>query len=342
MKEISQKKPIQDKSGATIETSLISRLVNRYLFSLTVEEAYSVTAQSLEAILPDDGGVIYLKDARLELYEPIAPWGNLPLAPQPFHIQDCWALRRGRMHKVTPESAEIRCRHSIATSADAATLCVPVITYGEPMGLLHFWTNIDLAEFPEKRQIIGLIADLLAMAVVNIRLRHRIQDMTDRDYLTGLYNPVYTEEQLRRLLKTASRNNAPVGLIMMDIDHFGYFTENYGHAAAHAVLRDMGSFLQEYLQNEELACKYGGDEFLLVLPGNALDTSRKRAEHIHGLIKDRAQYEGHRHMRRITFSTGVVAFPDHGNSAGDLIQSVINAVKCAKKEGRDRVRAGDE
>jgi diguanylate cyclase (GGDEF)-like protein len=325
-----------------IETALIARLVNRYQFSLTIEEAYAVTAQSLGILFPADCGILYLKDARLDLYQPIAPWGKIEEPPKSIGSQDCWALRRGRMHKVMAGPDEIRCLHAVRSSADTASLCVPIMTFGEPLGLLHFSTCCDSRFFPDKRQAVGLIADLLAMAVVNIRLRNRIQNMTDTDYLTGLYNPDYMEEQLRRLLKTASRDKTPIGLIMMDIDHFGYFTENYGHSAAHAVLRDMGAFLQEYLQSEDLACKFGGDEFLLILQGNSLEISRKRAEHIRDLLKDRSQYDGHRHMRRITFSIGVVAFPNHGNTTGDLIQSVKNAVKRAKKDGRDRIAVGEE
>jgi diguanylate cyclase (GGDEF)-like protein len=211
------------------------------------------------------------------------------------------------------------------------------MTFGEPLGLLHFSSRQDHKFFPEKKQTVGLVADLLAMAIVNIRLRDRIQDMVERDYLTGLYNRKPAEEHLSRVLKTASRENTSIGLIMMDIDHFGYFTENYGYGTAHAVLRDLGAFLNEYLHSDDLACKFGGDEFLLILPGNSLESSRKRAEHIRDLLKDRAQYEGHRHMRRITLSIGVAAFPDHGKTTGDLIQSVINAVKLAKEAGRDRV-----
>ncbi|MBA4397599.1 MAG: hypothetical protein C0394_09510 [Syntrophus sp. (in: bacteria)] len=320
-----------------IDTSMIARLVNRYQFSLAIEEAYAVTAQGLGTLLPDDSGVLYLKDARADLYHPIALWGKMDETPKSISSQDCWALRRGRMHKVLAGYDDIRCSHALSPSADAASLCVPILAFGEPLGLLHFSSRQDALLFPEKKQTVGLIADLLAMAIVNIRLRDRIQDMLDRDYLTGLYHRSFVEEQLGRLLKTAAREKSEIGLVMMDIDHFGYFTENYGHGAAHAVLRDLGAFLNEYLGKEDLACKFGGDEFLLILPGNSLAVSRKRAEHIRELIKDRAQYEDHRHMRRITLSIGVAAFPDHGKTTGDLIQSVKNAVKLAKEAGRDRV-----
>jgi diguanylate cyclase (GGDEF)-like protein len=328
---------MENKTSGMIETSMIARLVNRYQFSLAIEEAYAVTAQGLGTLLPEDSGVLYLKDARLDLYHPIAPWGRMDETPKSISSQDCWALRRGRMHKVMAGSDDIRCSHALSQSADAASLCVPILTFGDPLGLLHFSSRQDGQLFPEKKQAVGLIADLLAMAIVNIRLRDRIQDMLDRDYLTGLYHRGFVEEQLGRLLKTASREKSAIGLVMMDIDHFGYFTENYGHGAAHTVLRDLGAFLNEYLGKEDLACKFGGDEFLLILPGHSLDASRRRAEHIRDLIKDRAQYEDHRHMRRITLSIGVAAFPDHGKTTGDLIQSVKNAVKLAKEAGRDRV-----
>lgn len=333
----SQKKQTENGIGGRIETKTIARLVNRYQFSLAIEEACTVTVQSLSTLLPEDSGILYLKDARLDLYHAIATWGKIDGPPKSISSQDCWALRRGRRHKVIAGSDDIRCNHTIMPSSDCSSLCVPIMTFGEPLGLLHFSSRQEHPFFAEKIQTVGLIADLLAMAIVNIRLRDRIQDMVERDYLTGLYNRKPAEEHFSRLLKTASRENASIGLIMLDIDHFGYFTENYGYGTAHAVLRDLGAFLNEYLHSDELACKFGGDEFLLILPGNSLDASRKRADHIRELLKDRAQFEGHRHMRRITLSIGVAAFPDHGNTTGDLIQSVIHAVKLAKEDGRDRV-----
>ena len=338
----SRERKMENGTGGMIEIKMIARLVNRYQFSLAIEEAYAVTAQSLGALLPEDSGVLYLKDTRLDLYHPIAPWGKMAEPPKSISSQDCWALRRGRRHKVIAGSDDIRCSHVLSHSSNTTSLCVPILTLGEPLGLLHFSSGQDSRFFPEKKQTIELIADLLAMAIVNIRLRDRIQDMLDRDYLTGLYQRGFMEDQLDRLLKTALRENASIGLVMMDIDHFGYFTENYGHGTAHTVLRDLGAFLNEYLGKEDLACKFGGDEFLLILPGNSLEVSRKRAEHIRDLLKDRAQYEGHRHMRRITLSTGVAAFPDHGKTTGDLIQSVKNAVKLAKEAGRDRVAVAEE
>jgi len=333
---------MENKTAGMIETKMIARLVNRYQFSLAIEEAYAVTAQSLGTLLSEDSGILYLKDARLDLYHPIATWGKTAEPPKSISSQDCWALRRGRRHKVVAGSDDIRCSHMISPPADSSSLCVPIMTFGEPLGMLHFSSRQDNQCFPEKQQTVGLIADLLAMAIVNIRLRDRIQDMVERDYLTGLYNRKHAEEHFSRLLKTASHENKSIGLIMMDIDHFGYFTENYGYGTAHAVLRDIGAFLNEYLHSEDLPCKFGGDEFLLILPGNSLEASRKRAEHICDLLKDRAQYEGHRHMRRITLSIGVAAFPDHGTTTGDLIQSVINAVKRAKEAGRDRVAVAEE
>lgn len=332
---------VQQRENGRIETKIIARLVNRYQFSLAVEEAYAVTAQSLGALLPDDGGALYLKDPRLDLYHPVSAWGNTDPPPTSISSQDCWALRRGRRHRVIAGSDDIRCAHTISPSADRSSLCVPVMTFGEPLGLLHFASRRDSQSFPESVQTVGLVADLLAMAIVNIRLRDRIQDMVERDYLTGLYNRKPAEEHFSRLLKKASRENASISLIMMDIDHFGYFTDNYGYGTAHAVLRDLSAFLNEYLHSDDLACKFSGDEFLLVLPGNSLEDARKRAEHIRELLKDRAQYEGHRHMRRITLSIGVAAFPDHGKTTGDLIQSVISAVKRAKEDGRDRVAVAE-
>lgn len=335
------KKAAAGRTGGTVDTGIIARLVSRYQFSLSVEESCAVTVQGLEALLPNDGGVLYLKDAKQDLYLPAARWGSAEEHPEPVSSQDCWALRRGRMYRVMADSEDVYCRHIVSPSADTAYLCVPIITLGETLGLLHFATKSEPRAFSGKKRTVRLIADMHSMAIVNIRLRERIQDMIDRDYSTGLFNRGFIEEQFNRILKTALREQFPIGLVMMDIDRFGFFTENYGHGAAGAVLRDLGDFLTEYLGKDDLACRYGADEFLLVLPRHTLEASRKRAENIRDLIRERSSYEEHRQIKRITLSIGVAAYPDHGNTAGDLIQCVKNAVKKAKQAGRDRVCVGE-
>lgn len=335
------KKTVAEKAKGKVDTGIIARLVNRYPFSLSVEESYAVTSQCMETLFPGDSGVLYMKDAKQDLYLPAARWGDKRGHLKPIDSQECWALRRGRMHKIMARSEDIYCSHIVSPAAGKSYLCVPIITLGENLGLIHFATRSGARVFAEKRQAVRLVTDLLSMAIVNIRLRGRIQDMIDRDYSTGLFNRGFIEEKFKRLLKTAMREQSPIGLVMMDIDHFGYFTENYGHGAASAVLRDLGDFLTGYLGRDDLACRYGADEFLLVLPGHTLGASRKRAENIHALIKERGSYEEHRQIKRITLSIGVAAYPDHGGTADDLIQSVKNALKQAKQAGRDRIAVGE-
>jgi len=143
-------------------------------------------------------------------------------------------------------------------------------------------------------------------------------------------------------LKSAQRTGRQFAVILMDIDHFGQFTEVFGHGASGLVLRDLGSFLREHIREVDVPCRYGADEFALLLPDTSLATCRRRAEHLHTMIRDLSLRDGHAHMRRITISMGIAACPDQGETMCDLMEAVKTALKNAKQTGRDRISVAEQ
>jgi diguanylate cyclase (GGDEF)-like protein len=168
-------------------------------------------------------------------------------------------------------------------------------------------------------------------------LRKQIDDLSVRDALTGCFNRRYLEETLARELKSSQRTGRQISVILMDIDHFGQFTEVFGHGASVMVLRDLGGFLKENVREVDVPCRYGADEFALLLPDTSLAACRRRAEHLHAMIRDLSLQDGHAHMRRITVSMGVAACPDQGETMCDLMEAAKAALKNAKQTGRDRI-----
>lgn len=165
----------------------------------------------------------------------------------------------------------------------------------------------------------------------------RLREKSVRDYLTGLFNRRYLEETLDRELKRASRKKLSLGIIMLDVDNFKYFNDSYGHSAGDMVLQELGSLLLHQFRGEDIPCRYGGDEFIIVLPDASLDVTYQRAN----LICEFAKLFNLQFMTEpfniVTLSMGVAVFPENGLTRIHLLKSVDNALYSAKREGRGKV-----
>jgi diguanylate cyclase (GGDEF)-like protein len=131
-----------------------------------------------------------------------------------------------------------------------------------------------------KRMVVTRVVRHYALFIINLRLRQTLKREAIRDPLTGLYNRRHMEASLEREAYRAERLHTPVGLVMLDVDHFKLFNDTYGHEAGDIVLRELGNLLRSSIRGEDIACRYGGEEFLLILPDASLDSVMERAEEI--------------------------------------------------------------
>jgi diguanylate cyclase (GGDEF)-like protein len=168
---------------------------------------------------------------------------------------------------------------------------------------------------------------------------HRqLREQSIRDPLTGLFNRRYLEETLNRELARAKRHDLPLSLVMLDIDHFKTLNDTHGHLAGDEVLRGLASLIMESCRGDDLACRYGGEEFLLALPGMSLESAMQRAEQWRGLIEDTG-FAWQDKILSITVSMGICAFPEQANDPAHLIANADQALYQAKEAGRNRVAA---
>jgi diguanylate cyclase (GGDEF)-like protein len=181
----------------------------------------------------------------------------------------------------------------------------------------------------DQRDMLGLLANQ-----VMAHLDQRLQAM--RDPLTGLYNRRLLEESLHREIVRAMRNAAPIGIMAVDVDHFKQINDSYGHEAGDAVLRAMARALMRSVREEDVVCRAGGEEFVIILPGIGKTELLERADRVRRTIEETAVAIGAR-TARITVSIGVANYPEHGVSEGDLLRAADNALYAAKAAGRNRV-----
>ena len=171
---------------------------------------------------------------------------------------------------------------------------------------------------------------------------HRLKDQVMHDGLTGLYNRRYLEESLGREESRARRSGRSLGVMMIDIDDFKRFNDTLGHAAGDAVLRAMGEYLLTAARGEDIVCRYGGEEFVLVMAQASHSTVLQRAEKLRQGVQELGiEYEG-RLVGPITISIGIGIFPDHANNVETVLRVADAAMYRAKQSGRNRVVVGDK
>jgi diguanylate cyclase (GGDEF)-like protein len=164
-----------------------------------------------------------------------------------------------------------------------------------------------------------------------------LREQSVRDMLTGLFNRRYLEETLERELRRAERAKAPLGVMMIDIDHFKHYNDTYGHAVGDALLRELGALLRASVRDSDVACRYGGEEFILLLPEATLDVSHARAERIRASAAQIQVLAGGQPVEPVTLSIGLAEFPQDGATDQALLKRADDALYRAKHEGRNQI-----
>lgn len=307
--------------------------------SQSLEEAMRMTANVLAELLPDAGGRCYVLRSSQNRAESAAHFGTEAWPSSDLLTADqCWALRTGQPHRTGGPRHSMPCTHyreDVAPAADAWSHCVPLTAQGTSLGLLH--VNGRGVEPDGDHALIEAVGEQLSLAMVNLHLRETLRQQSLRDPLTGLYNRRYLEESLQREMQRCQRRALPLSLLMLDIDHFKRFNDSHGHGAGDALLARIGQVLSEMTRGEDIACRYGGEEFTLVLPEVGAVDAARRAEEIRRVIASTTVLYLRKALGPATCSIGVATFPDDESTQARLMEAADSALYRAKALGRDRV-----
>ena len=218
----------------------------------------------------------------------------------------------------------------------------PILNDDQCLGVMALGRDVPGHEFSlDQIQYGSLFANLTALVLNNAQLREALREQSIRDPLTGLYNRRYMQEMLRQNLSRVTRKLHPLGLIMLDIDHFKSFNDAHGHAAGDALLRELGRYLQSRVRLEDVACRYGGEEFILIMPEASLEVAQRRAEQLRAEATELRVRDAGLIIEGVTLSLGVAVYPLHARTLDDLIRAADAALYRAKQGGRNRVAVAE-
>ena len=308
------------------------------------EETFHVLISTCRRLFPSDAGYLSLMDDSMKSLRVVGSWGDSRYKRLEFSQQQCWAVRRGKAHAVLDPRITPICPHS-GVSADESALCVPMTAHGQVVGMMHLLIRSGKTEQTEKEQeqlfeakqrLFVNMADRYAMSLTDLRLRETLKVQAIRDPLTGLYNRRHMEASFHREISRAQRHDVPLGVIMIDIDHFNVFNDTYGHDLGDRVLSELGAFILENVRDEDIACRYGGEEIIIILPGASLRNTHRRAEQLRTGIEGLA-VELYDEEHTVTASLGIAIFPENGASIKEVIRAADCALYEAKNKGRNQV-----
>jgi len=256
-------------------------------------------------------------------------------------------LRKGKVHTEDHSDAGFICPNVSEECAHGVSyVCIPMMAYGEVIGIMHMGlsegdsssVNQDWQEmYSPRRKLATMTADQVALTLANLQLRETLQYQSTRDPLTSLFNRRYFYECIERELFRAENSSTNFAVLMADIDSFKSFNDSHGHDAGDLVLREVSVQMKRVMRQDDVVCRYGGEEFAVLMTDSPRETVLERTERLCNQIKTmQVNYRGQT-LPPITLSVGIAFFPLSGDSAPELIESADRALYAAKNAGRDQV-----
>ncbi|MCG3195146.1 MAG: hypothetical protein DIJKHBIC_04416 [Thermoanaerobaculia bacterium] len=328
---------VEESETRRAEIETLAEMTSGLHSCLALGEMSAVMRQMRTRLWPGTSGAIYLASPSPSGLRMVASWpaGHEPVAS--FESADCWAIRRGQQNHFREGVSGQKCAHHPGVTE---MLCVPLMAGDDVVGVLS--SEVEPGQVPpEWTRVVPAAAGPIGLAVSNLVLREQLRAESVRDPLTGLFNRRYLEEILAKECARALRSGKPIGLLIADIDHFKRVNDTLGHPAGDAVLREFGRVLADSVRGGDLACRWGGEEFVLVLPESPPKVSVERAESLRRAFSTYRVIHDGRQLSPVTVSFGVASFPHNGTQPDELIRSADEALYRAKIGGRNRVVAAE-
>lgn len=334
---------LKEQEAQQNEMTILSDLDEWLQACKSLDELFAVLRRFMRETLPMSEGELYIYSNSRDVLDGACCWGH-DILHDHIHPDSCWALRRGRSYAYTPDAISFTCEHVEGQEQDFTSeryVCIPIIAHGDTVGLLHirFAPKVSCtSKIKDPVRFVMRCGERVSMAIANVKLRDELHHQSTRDPLTGLFNRRFFLDALRNAINSAERRSEEVALISFDADHFKSFNDNHGHDAGDMVLREIGSKLVEVLPQDGVPCRFGGEEFIVLLPKTGEAAVREVAENLRATIEAvEIKYSG-RTLPNVTISSGISVFPHSGKFPQDLIKAADEALYQAKADGRNCFR----
>jgi len=320
------------------QTLLANEMAHCLHAAATTEELYRIAECFVPQLFPGNSGSLWVTDPSGKVIEKVATWGGMSVAELVLPASACSALRAGRDRLVrTPQPPRV-CSH-FSGDSKYSRICVPLMVQSTRLGVLHLRGRAyPTAPFAQNEmRLARIVAAEIGLSLLNVQLRDSLRQQAFRDPLTGLYNRRFFLETLELELRRAKRKGLTIALVMIDIDNFKSFNDTYGHAAGDSLIRKVAESLHSSVRSNDVLCRYGGDEFCLVMPEASLKevvlwAKRRRSE----TKRLSFAWEG-RALPFPTVSMGVAAYPAC-LTLDALFREADSMLYAAKADGRDQLK----
>jgi diguanylate cyclase (GGDEF)-like protein len=321
--------------------SILNTMSNKLQTVSSAEDSYSIINDSIQTLFPSDNGMLILYKDDLDSCEVATTWGHgsedlfwgLPSS-------GCQALQKP--DKVVCEKrGDDGCCLDVGDNGFENHYCFMLSNEKDSLGTIHFYNKTGKPESAENinsesKYLMDMATEYIALSLTNARLRSKLMEQSIRDPLTGLFNRRYMEESLNRELIRAKRMNSEMGILMLDVDYFKRFNDDYGHLTGDYLLKGLGSLLKQGVRADDIVCRYGGEEFIVVLPGVSQKLAKERAERIRSEVENNLKLGFNGKTLKVTVSIGISIFPLNGHDCTELIAAADKALYQAKANGRNR------
>ena len=323
------------------EAAMLAELGDWLQTCKSLDELYLVLREYMRQLMPHSRGELYIYSNSRDVLDGAASWGETDVHDH-IKADACWALRRGRNYSLSSQKISFECPHvqDQDTPTTGDYICVPIVAHGDTVGLLHIQFQQDdgvAAGMGDSHQFAAKCGELISLAIANVKLRDELHDQSTRDPLTGLYNRRHFLESMRTELKLQERKSGSFGVISFDADKFKSFNDNHGHDAGDMVLRAVSEAMNTLFCDDEVLCRYGGEEFMILIPAATRQQTIQAAERLRERVQDLSIAYGGRTLPKVTISCGVATFPQDGAQIQDLLKLADDALYLAKDQGRNQV-----
>jgi diguanylate cyclase (GGDEF)-like protein len=320
------------------ESDLLTAARDELQLSMNADQAQTSAVRYLAQLLPGTTGGICLINESRQLVEVDATWNGATTLVDGFVPDACCGLRSGRTRWRRAGQSEVHCSH-FSGKPPENYLCLPLVAHGETLGMVYVECGSSgiAAMVDANLRALQQMVELASIRIAGLNLRSILEHQSIRDSLTNLFNRRFMEIALDRELRRALRHKKPLAVLMLDIDHFKQLNDTYGHEAGDAVLREVASVMRQAVRSEDTVCRYGGEEFVAILPELTADDALARAESIRHMVSELRLYHRGQALREVTISIGVALYPLNGDSLDQLLSLSDRALYEAKHLGRNRV-----